>query len=48
MSTDLQSGRAQLLLPFAEKEYIDIGRACRIYGVTWMVVRQMAEEGIIT
>jgi hypothetical protein len=31
----------------SEKEYIDISRACRILGVSWRPLREMAEAGCI-
>ena len=35
------------LEPFAEKEYIDMPRCCRIFGVNETVARRLAESGFI-
>lgn len=35
----------QMFLPFAEKEYVDMARACRILGVGWETVRRLADTG---
>jgi hypothetical protein len=37
----------QILLPFAEKEYIDAGRACGILGVGYSTLQRMAASGMI-
>lgn len=37
----------QILLPFAEREYIDVQRCCRILGVNETIVRRLAESGLI-
>jgi hypothetical protein len=37
----------QQLLPFAEKEYIDAGRACGILGVGYSTLQRMAASGMI-
>jgi excisionase family DNA binding protein len=37
----------QLLLPFAEKEYIDVRRAARILGVTYMTIPNLYAAGRI-
>jgi hypothetical protein len=36
---------AQLILPFAEKEYVDVARTARIFSVGVSTVYRMAEEG---
>lgn len=43
---DLDAGqfREQLILPFAEKEYVDVRRAARIFGVSLNTVYRMAES----
>jgi excisionase family DNA binding protein len=37
----------QFLLPFAEREYIDVPRCCKILGVNETIVRRLAESGLI-
>ena len=37
----------QLLLPFAEREYVDMPRACRILGASWTAVVGMAASGYL-
>lgn len=37
----------QLLLPFAEREYIDMARAARILGVTWSTVALLFRKRLI-
>ena len=37
----------QLLLPFAEREYVDVRRTCRILGVSPRCVLDLRERGII-
>jgi hypothetical protein len=39
--------RAQMLLPFAEREYIDVPRCCRILGCSWTVIARLAESKAI-
>jgi hypothetical protein len=34
-------------LPFAEREYIDPARTCRILGVSWMTARRLWQSGLI-
>jgi hypothetical protein len=46
MSTDVQT-RVQLLLPFAEREYVDTARAAKILGVSRGTVARMAASGYI-
>lgn len=35
--------RPQLLLPFAEREFIDVARCCRILGCSWAVIARLTE-----
>ena len=44
MSNALEPGD-QLILPFAEKEYVDVGRAMRILGVQRSTIYRMAKPG---
>jgi len=37
----------QMLLPFAEREYVDMPRACRILGASWTAVVGMAASGYL-
>jgi hypothetical protein len=37
----------QLMLPFAEREYVDMPRACRILGASWNMVVGMAAGGYL-
>ena len=37
----------QYLLPFAEREYVDMKRAQRILGASWMTVSRLADEGLL-
>ena len=39
--------KAQLLLPFAEREYVDMPRACRILGTSATTVVRMAASGYL-
>lgn len=43
MSEDFYNGD-QLILPFAEKEYVDVARTARIFGVAVTTVYRMAED----
>ncbi|MGC2108233.1 MAG: hypothetical protein WA655_01870 [Candidatus Korobacteraceae bacterium] len=43
MSTD-----AQIVLPFAEREYIDARRACRILGVSYRTLMRLAMSGRVS
>lgn len=40
-------GITQILLPFAEKEYVDMARTCRILGLSWTTVYRLAQSGLI-
>jgi hypothetical protein len=33
--------------PFAEKDYVDMTRACNILGVSWQTVMRLAQSGIL-
>jgi hypothetical protein len=44
---EMEKPKPQLLLPFAEKEYIDMPRGQRILGVSWNVLNRMAASGLI-
>ncbi|MGA2905952.1 MAG: hypothetical protein ABSD98_19165 [Candidatus Korobacteraceae bacterium] len=41
------SETSQIPLPFAEREWIDMPRCCRILGVNETVARRLAESGLI-
>jgi hypothetical protein len=47
MTIKLHPARAQLLLPFAEREYVDMKRACRILNSSWTVIYRLAESGYL-
>jgi hypothetical protein len=37
----------QFLLPFAEREYVDVARASRILGASWQTVIRLAQGGLL-
>jgi hypothetical protein len=39
--------RAQLVLPWAEREWIDVPRTCRILGCSWTTIVRLVEAGSI-
>jgi hypothetical protein len=39
--------KRQLVLPFAEREYVDMERACRILGASWSMVNRMSASGYL-
>lgn len=39
--------RNQMVLPFAEREYVDMPRACRILGASWTMVNRMSASGFL-
>lgn len=44
---EMDKPKPQLLLPFAEKEYVDMPRAQHILGVSWSVINRMAASGFV-
>ncbi|MDR3723303.1 MAG: helix-turn-helix domain-containing protein [Terracidiphilus sp.] len=46
-AADLLHHSEQMMLPFAEKEYVDIKRAARIFGVSTPTVHKLRDAGLI-